>query len=143
MEPIQVLLVEDDEADVELTKKALEKSKIKVDLNICFDGVEAMQFLNREGVYESSPRPDLILLDLNMPRKDGRKTLQEIKAHDDFKDIPVIILTTSESDEDIIKTYKLGCNCYVSKPIDLVKFIEILKVLNEFWFTIVKLPSSN
>lgn len=140
MKPIEVLLVDDDEADIELTKQALLSNKIKVNLNVCLDGFEAMQYLRNEAEYQNAIKPDMILLDLNMPRKDGRQTLQEIRADENLKDLPVVILTTSEADEDVLKSYKLGCNCYVSKPVGLDEFSKMLGILKDFWFTVVKLP---
>ncbi len=139
--PIEVLLVEDDPADVELTLEIMDRTKLKVQMNVVKDGVEAMEYLRRDGKYTDSIRPDLILLDLNMPRKDGREVLREIKADENLKSISVVILTTSDSDEDIIKTYAIGANCYVTKPVGLEQFIKVVKSIEDFWFTVVKYPS--
>lgn len=137
---VEVLLVDDDDGDIELTKQALLNSKIKVNLSVCFDGVEALQYLRREEAFKDAKRPDLVLLDLNMPKKDGRQTLNEIRSDPTLKELPVVILTTSEADEDIIRSYKLGCNCYVAKPVGLDEFSNMLQILKDFWFTVVKLP---
>lgn len=141
LQTIEVLLVEDNAGDVRLTKEALKESSLLIHLNVARDGEEAMAFLRREGVHAGTPTPDLILLDLNLPRKDGREVLQEIKADADLKRIPVVVLTTSEADSDVLTTYGLHANCYITKPVDMDQFIKIVKLLEEFWFTIVKLPS--
>ena len=138
--PIEVLLVEDDEGDVELTKEVMEDSKVKLNLNVVGDGEEAMKFLRKEGQYDMVLDPDLIILDLNMPRKDGREVLSDIKADEKLRYIPVVILTTSEAEEDIIKTYSTGANCYVTKPIGLEQFSKVVRSIEDFWFTVVKLP---
>jgi two-component system, chemotaxis family, response regulator Rcp1 len=140
LETICILLVEDNPGDVRLTKEALKDAKVLNEVFVASDGVEAMQFLHKEGKFPDVPLPDLILLDLNLPRKDGREVLAEIKKDPALKRIPVVILTTSKTDEDIIKTYDLHANAYVTKPVDLNRFIEIMQSLEEFWFTIVKLP---
>jgi two-component system, chemotaxis family, response regulator Rcp1 len=140
LETICILLVEDNPGDVRLTKEALKDAKVLNEVFVASDGVEAMQFLHKEGRFPDVPLPDLILLDLNLPRKDGREVLAEIKKDPALKRIPVVILTTSKTDEDIIKTYDLHANAYVTKPVDLNRFIEIMHSLEEFWFTIVKLP---
>jgi two-component system, chemotaxis family, response regulator Rcp1 len=140
LETICILLVEDNPGDVRLTKEALKDAKVLNEVFVASDGVEAMQFLHKEGKFTDVPLPDLILLDLNLPRKDGREVLAEIKKDPALKRIPVVILTTSKTDEDIIKTYDLHANAYVTKPVDLNRFIEIMHSLEEFWFTIVKLP---
>lgn len=140
VETIDILLVEDNPGDVRLTKEALKDAKMLNDVHVVQDGVEAMAFLHREGKYASAPMPDLILLDLNLPRKDGREVLCEIKEDPRLKRIPVVILTTSKADEDIIRTYNLHANAYITKPVDLNRFIEIIHTLEEFWFSIVKLP---
>jgi two-component system, chemotaxis family, response regulator Rcp1 len=140
LETICILLVEDNPGDVRLTKEALKDAKVLNEVFVASDGVEAMQFLHKEGKFPDVPLPDLILLDLNLPRKDGREVLAEIKKDPALKRIPVVILTTSKTDEDIIKTYDLHANAYVTKPVDLNRFIEIMHSLEEFWFTIVKLP---
>jgi len=138
--PIEVLLVEDNPGDVDLTVEALKDSKVLTNLSIVMDGVEALAFLRREGVYAEAKRPDLILLDLNLPKKDGRQVLEEIKSDADLKPIPVVILTSSESERDIFKAYELHANCYVTKPVDLDQFIMVVHSVENFWFTIVKLP---
>lgn len=141
MNPIEVLLVEDSPADVRLTQEALKEEKLHVNLSVAADGVEAMAFLRREGEYARAPRPDLILLDLNLPKKDGREVLREIKSDEGLKNIPVVILTVSEAEEDVIKTYNLHANCYITKPLDLNQFSKVVKSIKDFWLTIVKLPS--
>ncbi len=138
--PVIILLVEDNPGDVLLTEEALQEGKVCNDLYVAEDGMEAIAFLRREGKYEDMPRPDVILLDLNLPRMDGREVLAEIKADPDLKRIPVVILTTSSADEDILKSYDLHANCYITKPVDLDQFIEVVKSVEDFWFTIVKLP---
>ncbi|MGO8805053.1 MAG: response regulator [Candidatus Bathyarchaeia archaeon] len=138
--PVDILLVEDNPGDVRLTKEALKDAKVLNEIFIARDGVEAMEFLHRKGQFSNVPQPDLILLDLNLPRKDGRQVLAEIKEDPILKHIPVVVLTTSKADEDIIKTYNLHANAYITKPVDLNRFAEIIHILNEFWFTIVKLP---
>lgn len=143
MRPIEILLVDDDEGDIKLTRRALEKDKLRINIHVARDGAEAMSFLKKEGAHAASPKPDMILLDLNMPRKDGRQTLGEIKSNDDLKDIPIIILTTSASHEDVVKSYKDGCNCFVTKPVDLKQFTKIIQTLKEFWFAVVKLPQDD
>ena len=138
--PIDILLVEDNPGDVRLTKEAFKEGKLKNNLHVVKDGVEAMAFLQKEGKYASASCPDLILLDLNLPKKDGREVLKEIKADENLRRIPVVILTTSKSEEDILKTYDLHANCFITKPVDMEQFIKIVKYIEEFWFTIVKLP---
>jgi two-component system response regulator len=140
---VEILLVEDDAGDIDLTEEALEESKIQVNLNVVRDGAEAIAYLRREGKYANTTRPDLILLDLNLPRKDGREVLQDIKSDENLKLIPVVVLTTSDADEDIFKSYNLGANCYVSKPLGIEEFIKIVMSIQDFWFTIVKLPPRN
>ena len=140
--PIEVLLVEDNPADVRLTREALKEEKFYSNLHVVSDGVEAMAFLRREGEYANAPRPDLILLDLNLPRKDGRQVLQEIKADPDLKVIPVVVLTISKAEEDILRSYQLHANCFISKPVDLGQFLKVAQSIQEFWLTIVKLPPS-
>ncbi|MGD0643462.1 MAG: response regulator [Candidatus Bathyarchaeia archaeon] len=137
---VDILLVEDNPGDVRLTKEALKDAKVLNEIHVAKDGVEAMEFLNKQGSFAEAPTPDLILLDLNLPRKDGREVLAEIKKDSKLKHIPVVILTTSKADEDIIKTYDLHANAYITKPVDLNRFVEIMHVMEEFWFTIVKLP---
>ena len=138
--PIYVLLVEDSKADVRLTMEALKDSKLKINLNAVYDGVEALEYLKNRGKYKDSVRPDLILLDLNLPKKDGRELLKEIKGDKDLRRIPTIILTVSQDEMDIIKTYNLGANCFITKPVDLEQFIVVVKSIEDFWFTVVKLP---
>ncbi len=138
--PVEILLVEDNPGDVRLTLEALREGKMRNNLSVVEDGVEALAFLCREGRHVGAPRPDLIFLDLNLPKKDGREVLAQIKADENLKSIPVVVLTTSKAEEDIIKTYNLHANCYVTKPVDLEQFIKVVKLLEDFWFTIVKLP---
>ncbi len=140
VETIDILLVEDNPGDVRLTKEALKDAKVLNEVYVVQDGVEALDFLHRKGKYGGAPPPDLILLDLNLPKKDGREVLAEIKQDTKLKHIPVVVLTTSKADEDIIKTYNLHANAYITKPVDLNRFIEIIHTLEEFWFSIVKLP---
>lgn len=137
---IEILLVEDNPADVRLTQEALREGKVKNRMSVARDGVEALQFLRREGEFASAPRPDLILLDLNLPRKDGRQVLAEIKAHEDFRLIPVVVLTTSSAELDILKSYALHANCYITKPVDLEQFVKVVRSIDDFWLTIVRLP---
>lgn len=140
MEAIDILLVEDNPGDVRLTQEALKESKMRNRLNVVHDGVEALDFLRRKSPYENAPRPDIILLDLNLPRKDGRAVLEEIKADADLRRIPVVILTTSDDEHDILRSYDLHANCYITKPLDLHQFASIVKTIENFWFQIVKLP---
>jgi len=137
---VEILLVEDNPGDVRLTIEALKESKILNNLNVVDDGIEAMAYLNKEGKYKDRPHPDLIILDLNLPRKDGREVLEEIKEHKNFKRIPIVILTISEAEEDILKTYQLHANCFITKPVDINQFIKVVKSVSNFWFSIVKLP---
>jgi CheY-like chemotaxis protein len=137
---IEVLLVEDDPGDVLLTKEAFADNKVRNNLNIVSDGEEATAYLRRQGVYADAPRPDLILLDLNLPRKDGREVLRDIKADPDLRTIPVVVLTTSEADEDILNSYALNANAYVTKPVDFDSFIRIVRQIDDFFVTVVKLP---
>ncbi len=139
--PIQILLIEDDLADIKLTKRALENERILNDIHVVRDGVEAMQFLRREEEYENVPRPDLILLDLNMPRKDGRETLHEIKTDPELKTIPVVVMTTSEDESDVSRSYLEHANSYITKPVDMDQFKHVVQVINAYWFSVVKLPS--
>jgi CheY-like chemotaxis protein len=136
----KVLLVEDNADDVELTLEALEDSKVRMEIHVVADGKAAMAFLRREGQYTDRPRPDLILLDLNLPIMDGREVLKEIKEDPNLTDIPVVVLTTSEDEGDILKAYKLHANCYISKPVDFLRFTEIIKQIDGFWLQLVKLP---
>jgi CheY-like chemotaxis protein len=136
----KVLLVEDSPGDVRLTQEVFKEANSAVELHVTSDGVEAMQFLRHEGAYAGAPRPDLILLDLNLPRLDGREVLARIKQDDDLKSIPTVILTTSEAGQDIAKSYRLQANCYLTKPVQLDEFEKLIKGVNEFWLTIAKLP---
>ncbi len=138
---VEILLVEDNPGDVRLTQEALKEGKLSNNLNVVEDGVEAMAFLHKEGKYSYAPRPDLILLDLNLPKKDGREVLAEIKEDPELRRIPVVVLTTSRAEQDIFKTYDLHANCYITKPVDLEQFIVVVQTLQNFWFTLVKLPS--
>lgn len=140
--PADFLLVEDNPGDVRLTQEALKNHKVKNNLHVVTDGEEAMDFLHRRGKYQNAPRPDIILLDLNLPKKDGREVLAEIKSDPDLKTIPVVVITSSEAEQDIVKSYNLNANCYVTKPVDLDQFIKVVQSVNEFWLTIVKLPGS-
>lgn len=137
---IEILLVEDNPGDVRLTREALKDMKLKHALHVVPDGVEALSFLRREGQYGDMPRPDIILLDLNLPRKDGREVLEEIKQDDELKRIPVVVLTTSDDESDILASYNLHANCYITKPVDMQSFIAIVQNIKNFWFGIVKLP---
>jgi two-component system response regulator len=138
--PIEILLVEDSPSDTDLTVEALHKGKVLNHLNIVDDGVKAMEFLHRQGVYGAAPRPDLILLDLNLPRKTGLEVLAEIKGDERLRTIPIVVLTTSRAELDVLKVYKLNGNCYISKPVDFRQFIEVVKAIESFWLTIIKLP---
>ncbi len=140
IEPIEILLVEDSPGDVDLAREALEGTKVRNTLHVVRDGEEAMTFLRRQGRHATAPRPGLILLDLNLPRMDGRQVLAEIKGDDDLKRIPVVILTISKEEEDILRSYNLHANCYITKPIDLAQFLKVVKAIEEFWLTIVRLP---
>ena len=137
---IEILLVEDNPGDVDLTRDAFENSKIRNTLHVAGDGVEAMALLRRQGKHADAPRPDLVLLDLNLPKKDGREVLAEIKADPDLRRIPIVVLSVSREEEDILKTYNLHANCYITKPIDLHQFMKVVQSIKEFWLTIVKLP---
>jgi two-component system, chemotaxis family, response regulator Rcp1 len=139
--PIEVLLVEDNPGDVRLTREALKEGKVRNNLAVAENGVEALAYLRREGRYTDVTRPDLILLDLNLPRKDGRQVLEEIKADATLRNIPVVVLTSSEAEQDILKAYALHANCYITKPVDLDQFVKVVKSIEDFWFTIVKLPT--
>ncbi|MEH1947702.1 MAG: response regulator [Nostoc sp.] len=138
--PIEVLLVEDNPGDVQLTRIALEDSQISIHLNVVEDGVEAMAFLRKQGKYANLANPDIILLDFNLPKKDGREVLAEIKGDENLKRIPVVVLTTSQAEEDILKAYNLFANCYITKPVDFDRFVKIVQSIENFWFVIVKLP---
>jgi two-component system response regulator len=138
--PIEILLVEDDPDDVLLTRKALEEGRMLNNLHVVRDGVEAMDFLYQRGQYSGAPRPGIVLLDLNMPRKDGREVLAEVKSDEDLKSIPIIVLTTSEAEQDILKSYNLHANAYVPKPVDPDEFVKVIRSFDSFWLSVVKLP---
>ncbi len=141
-QPVEVLLVEDNPGDVRLTQEALKDGKVCNRLSVVGDGVEALAFLRREGPYGNAPRPDLILLDLNLPKKDGRDVLAEIKVDKDLKRIPVVVLTTSNAEKDVLRTNDLHANCYITKPVDFEQFVKVVKLIENFWFTIIKLSKS-
>ena len=140
--PIEVLLVEDNPGDVRLTREALKEGKVRNNLSVAPDGVEAMAFLRREGIYSTAPRPDIILLDLNLPKKDGRQVLAEVKAAPELRRIPVVILTTSRAEEDILKTYDLHANCFITKPVDFDQFVKVVQSIEHFWLSVVTLPTA-
>ena len=140
IEEVHVLLVEDNPGDVRLTQEALKDSRIHVRLSVAKDGVEAIEFLRRQGRYAAATRPDLVLLDLNLPRKNGGEVLQEIKADESLKTIPVVVLTTSKADQDVARVYNLHANCYIVKPVDFHQFTTVVRSIEAFWFAIVKLP---
>jgi CheY-like chemotaxis protein len=137
---VEILLVEDNPGDADLARETLTTSKIKNNLHVVSDGEKAMAFLKKQGEYAAAPRPDIILLDLNLPRKDGREVLAEIKQDDDLKRIPVVILTSSSAEEDILKSYNLHANCYITKPLDFAQFTKVVHSIEDFWLSIVKLP---
>jgi chemotaxis family two-component system response regulator Rcp1 len=139
---VEVLLVEDNPGDIRLTEEAFKDGKICNHLNVVRDGVEAMTFLHRKGPYANAPRPDLILLDLNLPRKDGRDVLAEIKAEENLKRIPVVVLTTSNAEKDILRTHDLHASCYITKPVDFEQFIRVVKLIEDFWITVTKVSKS-
>jgi len=139
--PVEILLVEDNPGDVRLTKESLKGSKLLNTMSVVTDGVEALAFLRREGPYAAAARPDLILLDLNMPKKDGREVLAEIKVDEHLRRIPVVVLTTSGAEQDIRQAYDLHANCYIKKPVNLDQLSAVVRAIEAFWFTIVKLPS--
>ena len=139
--PIEILLVEDSPGDVRLTREAFKDARVLVNLQVAGDGEEAMAFLKREGKYSSKPRPDIILLDLNLPKKDGRVVLAEIKEDPKLQTIPVVILTTSASEADVLKSYSLHANCYITKPVDLDGFLKVVKSIDGFWLSVVRLPT--
>ena len=140
-QPIEILLVEDNPGDVRLTVEALKEGKLRNRMNVVEDGEKALAYLRREAGYEDAARPDLVLLDLNLPRKDGREVLADMKADPDLKRIPVVVLTTSKAEEDILKSYDLHANCYITKPVDLDQFIGVVKSIESFWFSVVSLPT--
>jgi two-component system response regulator len=141
--PIEILLAEDSSTDVMLTEAALEHAKVRNTLHVVKDGVEAMAFLRKEGKFSNVPRPDLILLDLNMPRKDGGEVLAEVKSDENLKYIPVVVLTTSQAQEDVLKAYGLHANCYITKPVDFEQFANMVRAIDQFWFTVVTLPTGS
>jgi CheY-like chemotaxis protein len=140
LDVIDVLLVEDDPGDVLLIREAFEDNKVHNRLHVVADGVEALSFLRREGEHADAPQPDLVLLDLNLPRKDGREVLAEVKGDDALQHIPVVVLTTSKAEEDVLRSYKLHANAYVTKPVDFERFIDVVRQIDEFFVTVVKLP---
>lgn len=140
LRPIEILLVEDNPGDVRLTLEALRDSKVSNRMSVAADGVEALAFLRREGEFANAVRPDVILLDLNLPKKNGHEVLAELKADPELRRIPIVILTTSKADEDIARSYDLHANCYINKPVDLDQFITVVQSIEDFWLTIVKLP---
>jgi two-component system response regulator len=139
--PVEILLVEDNPGDVRLTREALKEGKVRNNLHVVEDGEAAVAYAKQTGPYADAPRPDIILLDLNLPRKDGREVLAILKADEKLKRIPVVILTSSKADEDILRAYNMNANCYITKPVDFEQFIKVVKVIEEFWLTVVKLPS--
>lgn len=139
-EPVEILLVEDNPGDVRLAREVFKEAKVANELHTVGDGVEALKFLRKEGSYGGMPRPDIILLDLNLPKKSGHEVLSEIKADEELKRIPVVILTVSKDEEDIVKSYNLHANCFITKPVDLNQFLGVVKSIEDFWLTIVKLP---
>ena len=140
--PVVVLLVEDDPGDVLMIREAFDENKVRNELHVCSDGEDALTFLRQEGPHEAAPRPDLVLLDLNLPRRDGREVLAEIKADDRLRTIPVVVLTTSEAEEDVLRSYALHANAYVTKPVDFDRFIDVVRQIDEFFVTVVKLPGA-
>ena len=140
-EQINILLIEDNPGDVRLTQEAFKEGELNVNLEIAIDGVEALNFLHKSNGYEDAVRPDLILLDLNLPKRDGREVLAEIKVNDDLKKIPVVILTTSDAEQDVIKSYNLHANCYINKPVDFDKFFKVIRQIEQFWLEMVILPT--
>jgi chemotaxis family two-component system response regulator Rcp1 len=141
--PVEILLVEDNPGDVRLTMEALKEGRLLNHVSVAEDGVEALAFLRQEGKYANEARPDLILLDLNLPKKDGREVLAEIKEDPELRHIPVVVLTTSTAEQDVLRTYDLHANCYISKPVDFDQFIQVVKSVGDFWFSVVILPSRN
>ncbi len=139
--PIEILLVEDSPSDTDLTIEALDEAKVRNHLSVVEDGVEALEFLRRQGKYANAPRPDLIMLDLNLPRKDGREVLAEIKADDQLRVIPVVVLTTSRAEQDVLRAYQLNANCYITKPVDFEQFLNVVRSIESYWLLVVTLPS--
>lgn len=140
IKPVEILLVEDNPIDVMVTQEALDTVKVQTNLHVAYDGVEALDFLNRKGKYSEAPRPDIILLDLNLPKKDGREVLAEVKESQTLRRIPIVILTTSKAEEDIFRSYELHANCFITKPVDLDQFVAIVQSIEDFWFCTVTLP---
>ncbi len=140
-DPVEILLVEDNPGDVRLTQEALREAKVRNNLHVVGDGEKALAFLRREGEFHDAPTPDIILLDLNLPKKHGQEVLSEIKSDPVLRRIPVVVLTTSKAEEDILRSYDLHANCYVTKPVDFEQFIKVVRSIEEFWFTVVKLPA--
>ncbi|MDG2123528.1 MAG: response regulator [Verrucomicrobiales bacterium] len=141
--PVEILLVEDSPGDVRLTREAFREARVPNNLHVTTDGEQAIAFLHRDEPFTTSPRPDLILLDLNLPRKSGREVLKEIKADPAYRRIPIVVLTTSQSHEDIAAVYDLAGNCYIAKPVDLERFLEVVRIIEDFWLTTVQLPGTN
>jgi len=141
MKPIEILLVEDNPGDARLTREALSQSKVSNNLHHARDGEEAMRFLRREGQFANAPTPDLVLLDLNLPRRDGREVLEDVKRDPLLKHIPIVVLTSSEAEEDILRSYRLHANCFITKPVDLEQLTRVVQAIEQFWFTLVKLPT--
>jgi chemotaxis family two-component system response regulator Rcp1 len=141
--PVEILLVEDSLGDIRLVREALVSEHVRINLNVVRDGVEAMSYLRREGKCSAAARPDLILLDFNLPRKDGREVLAEAKADEDLKAIPVLVLTTSRSEQDVLAAYRLHANCFIVKPLDLHEFVAVLKAIEHFWFAVARLPDND
>lgn len=137
---VTILIIEDNPTDVMIMKEALESSKVRINLHVAHDGVEGMQYLRRMGEHADAPRPDLILLDLNMPRKDGHEVLAEIKTDESLSSIPVVVLTTSQAEDDVARAYGAHVNCYIRKPVDFARFVEVVQSIEHFWFTVVRLP---
>jgi len=140
-QPVEILLVEDSPGDVRLTIEALKEAKVRNQLNVVEDGVDAMAYLRRQGRYSNASRPDLIMLDLNLPRKDGREVLAEIKNDQKLRQIPIVILTTSHAEDDVVKAYDLHANCYITKPVDFKQFMSVVKSIEDFWLSVVKFPA--
>jgi CheY-like chemotaxis protein len=137
---LEILLVEDNAGDVDLTREGLKEGKVLINLNVVRDGEEALAYLKKAGAFADAPRPDLILLDLNLPKKDGRQVLAEIREDPELRSLPVVVLTTSQAEEDILRSYQLNANCYITKPVDLDQFLKVVHSIEEFWFTVVSLP---
>ena len=140
--PVEILMIEDNPGDVRLTQEALKEGRLWNHLTVARDGMEAVDYLHRSGRFQNATCPDLILLDLNLPKKDGREVLADIKSDEKLKSIPVVILTTSRAEEDIVKSYKLHANCYITKPVDFQQFASVVRSIEDFWFTVVKLPTT-